>query len=81
MGAPVNAGVLVLGRNPAAVDATAARLMDIDPLKLSYLAESSGWLGTIHKRNIPQRGELIRDVATQFQLLPDIIPAHRRIRL
>lgn len=81
MGTPANAGVLVLGRNPAAVDATASRLMDIDPLRLSYLAESSGWLGTIHERNIPQRGELIRNFATRFQLFPDTIPAHRRIRL
>jgi len=80
MGTPKLAGVLVIGRNLAAVDATAARIMAIDPLKVPYLRAASGWLGTIREKNIVQRGENIAAVQTEFQLI-DKIPAHQDLRL
>ena len=40
-------GVLVMGTNLPGVDATAARLMGIDPDRVSYLAGASGRLGPI----------------------------------
>jgi uncharacterized protein (DUF362 family) len=80
MGTPRTAGVLLMGRNPLAVDATAARVMGIDPRKVRYLAEASGSLGTIHEMFIRQRGETIASVRTDFELV-DRIPAHRGIRL
>lgn len=80
MGTPVNAGVLVMGRNPAAVDATGARLMGVDPLKIDYLRHASGWLGTIAEKNIEQRGENVQALRTNFHLI-DKIPAQRGIRL
>jgi uncharacterized protein (DUF362 family) len=79
-GTPKHAGAIVMGRDPAAVDATAARIMQIDPLKVPYLKAGSGWLGTIHQENIIQRGETVASVETQFQLL-DNVPAHQGLRL
>jgi uncharacterized protein (DUF362 family) len=79
MGDAKAAGVLVLGRDLPAVDATAARIMVIDPEKVPYLAFAGGRLGVIDARSIDQRGERIADVATPFALVPKI-PAHRGLR-
>jgi len=80
MGTPKPAGVLVMGRDLAAVDATAARIMGIDPLKVAYLEAAHGVLGTILADNIIQRGESLTAVRTDFQLLHSI-PAHQGLRL
>jgi uncharacterized protein (DUF362 family) len=80
MGTPKNAGVLVLGANLAAVDATAGRIMGIDPLRVPYLRAARGRLGTVSAAKIEQRGETIAAVQTPFELL-DHIPAHRNLRL
>ena len=80
MGTPKQAGVIVMGRNLPAVDATCARIMGIDPHKVSYLAEASGRLGTIRASDIRQRGEAIASVRTDFALM-EKIDAHRGLRL
>jgi uncharacterized protein (DUF362 family) len=80
MGTPKPAGVLVMGQDLAAVDATAARIMGIDPFKVTYLKSANGALGTILADNILQRGESLAAVRTDFQLL-DSIPAHQGLRL
>lgn len=80
MGTPVNSGLVVMGRNPLAVDATCARLMGIDPRKVTYLIGASGWLGSISERMIEQRGELIATHQRNFKLIDKIV-AHRNIRL
>jgi uncharacterized protein (DUF362 family) len=71
MGTPRRLGALVLGTNLPAVDATAARLMGIDPARIPYLAVSSGRLGPIAERHIRQRGEPIRPMARRFAMLDD----------
>ncbi|MHB8069774.1 MAG: DUF362 domain-containing protein [Desulfobaccales bacterium] len=80
MGTPKPAGVLVLGRNLPAVDATCARIMGINPHRLGYLAAAAGRLGPIREANIRQLGETIAAVQTPFALI-DAIPAHQGIRL
>jgi len=80
MGEPRKAGVLVMGRNLPAVDATSARIMGIDPCKIAYLAAASGWLGTIRETDIHQRGEAIASVRTDFALV-EKIEAQRGLRL
>lgn len=80
MGDPKKAGVLVMGRNLAAVDATCCRIMGIDPYKISYLERADNWLGPIGEGSIEQRGETIAAVRTNFNLI-DTIPALQRIRL
>ena len=80
MGTPKPAGTIVMGRDLAAVDATASRIMGIDPMKVLYLKAAHGRLGTIAADQIVQRGETIAAVRTDFQLI-DTIPAHQGLRL
>lgn len=69
MGSPRQSGIIVMGTNLPSVDATAARLMRINPWRIPYLAASSGRLGAIGERHITQRGESIASHAQPFQLL------------
>ncbi|MDB5350320.1 MAG: hypothetical protein JWN86_1567 [Planctomycetota bacterium] len=71
MGTPRAAGLLVIGTNLPAVDATAARLMGIDPFRVAYLAGASGRLGPISERHVSQRGEVIAPLATPFAILDE----------
>ncbi len=79
MGDPKPAGVLVMGRNLPAVDATCARVMKIDPYRVPYLKRAEFVLGTINEADIVQVGEPIAAVATEFKLL-DYIPAQESLR-
>jgi uncharacterized protein (DUF362 family) len=80
MGDPKRAGVLVMGRNLPAVDATCCRIMGIDPYKVSYLERADKWLGPIEEASVEQRGEAIAAVRTNFNLI-ETIPAHQGLRL
>jgi uncharacterized protein (DUF362 family) len=80
MGDPKQVGVLVMGRNLPAVDATCCRIMGIDPYKVPYLERADNWLGPIGEGSIEQRGEAIASVRTNFDLI-DTIPAQQGIRL
>ncbi len=75
-GSPKKCGVIVMGRNLPAVDATCCRIMGIDPQKLEYL-QLARELGHIDSSNIEQRGEPIGAVQTSFRL----IEAFRNVRL
>jgi uncharacterized protein (DUF362 family) len=78
MGTPRHSGVLVIGTNLPAVDATSARLMGIDPRRVGYLASASGRLGPIAERHIAQRGEPIAPLVQEFRLLDH--PSLARLR-
>jgi uncharacterized protein (DUF362 family) len=80
MGTPKPVGVLVMGRNLSAVDATCARVMGIDPHRIKYLAEAAKHIGPVFKSDINQVGETIASVQADFALI-DKIPAHRGLRL
>jgi uncharacterized protein (DUF362 family) len=80
MGDPKKAGVIVLGRNSAAVDATCCRIMGIDPYKVSYLERADNWLGPVSEGAIEQCGETVASVRTNFNLI-DAIPAQQGLRL
>jgi uncharacterized protein (DUF362 family) len=68
-GTPKPCGVLVMGSNLPAVDATCCRIMGIDPERVRYLAMASESLGPIDEARIEQRGEAIRSVRTNFALI------------
>jgi uncharacterized protein (DUF362 family) len=68
-GTPKQAGVLVMGRDLPAVDATCCRIMGIDPAKVEYLQMASDRLGITEESRIEQRGEPIKDLRTNFQLV------------
>lgn len=78
MGTPKALGALVLGTNLPAVDATAARLMEVDPWRIGYLARASGRLGPIAEAHIAQRGDAIATLAQRFAALDH--PAFPRLR-
>lgn len=69
-GTPKPAGVLVMGRDLVAVDATCARIMGIDPEKMDYLRMAAD-LGHVHTGRIEQRGETIAAVQTNFTLIDE----------
>jgi uncharacterized protein (DUF362 family) len=79
MGTPKEAGVLVMGRNLTAVDATCARIRGIEPYRVEYLAKADGFLGPVAAGTIHQRGEKVLAVQTDFQLLKKI-PAHLSLK-
>jgi len=69
-GAPKSVGALVMGSDLAAVDATCCRIMGIDPLRVGHLTGAfEQGLGAIEEARIEQRGEAIRSVASNFELI------------
>jgi uncharacterized protein (DUF362 family) len=78
MGSPKEMGLVIVGSNPTAVDATVSRLMEIDPAEISYLKLATGRLGPIDERSIEQRGEPWRPHASRFQILD--VPHLRALR-
>ena len=70
-GTPKQAGVLVMGGDLPAVDATCCRIMGIDPAKIQYLQMASERLGITEESRIEQRGEAIQGLRTNFQLIKE----------
>lgn len=75
-GSPKRAGVLVMGGDLAAVDATCCRIMGLDPDKLRYLQLATE-LGQTAEEGIEQRGERVEAVQTRFAVLDSF--AHARL--
>jgi len=68
-GTPKPAGVLVMGGDLPAVDATCCRIMGIDPAKIEYLKMAADRLGVVEESRIEQRGEAVRAVRSEFRLI------------
>lgn len=69
MGTKKTMGLVVIGTNLAAVDATICRLMDLDPAQVPYLQLAGGRLGPIDERLISQYGEKWQPLVSPFQIL------------
>lgn len=69
LGTARDLGCLIVGRNLPAVDATACRLMELDPRGVPYLAMAADRLGPIVQRRITQRGEAWQSLAQRFEIL------------
>jgi uncharacterized protein (DUF362 family) len=64
-------GVLVMGVDPVAVDATCCRLMHIDPQEVGHLLLAyQSKVGLLPSKQIQQIGESIAEVAQPFELAP-----------
>jgi len=61
-------GLIAIGLNPTAVDATCARVIGLDPRRISYLKLAKR-LGPLDERYIPERGESWQSVASPFTIL------------
>jgi uncharacterized protein (DUF362 family) len=68
-GTPRQAGVVVAGASPVAVDATCCRIMDLDPRRIGYLQLAAGG-DHLGEDLIPQIGQRIDSVTTRFAVLP-----------
>ena len=69
-GAPKHAGVLIFGDDMVAVDATAARLMNIDPQQVPYLEKAGQFLGNVVREKIVQIGENLDVFQQDFRVIP-----------
>jgi uncharacterized protein (DUF362 family) len=78
MGTPRHLGLLLVGTNLPAVDATACRLMQIDARRVPYLRIAADQLGPICERRIEQRGEDWQPLAQRFEILD--VPHLRGLR-
>ncbi len=63
------AGVLVFGADMVAVDATATRLMKIEPRRIDYLATAGEFLGNLGYEQIEQIGEPIERYQQDFRVI------------
>jgi uncharacterized protein (DUF362 family) len=68
-GTPKPAGVIVLGDDPVAVDATCCRVMGLIPERVKYLSRAGTLLGHLSTEKIKQLGESIASVRTPFAVL------------
>jgi uncharacterized protein (DUF362 family) len=67
-GTPKATGVVIMGRDPVAVDATCCRLMQLDPQRVGYLVLGARKrLGVLAESQIRQLGETITDRAQPFE--------------
>jgi uncharacterized protein (DUF362 family) len=72
MGRPRSLGFLAMSRDLVAVDATCARIIGLDPMKLMYLAEAARFLGNVEEHRIDQRGESPERYRTRFEVPPHL---------
>jgi uncharacterized protein (DUF362 family) len=68
-GEPRSSGVVVMGGDLVAVDATCARLMGIDPHQVDYLDSAGRFLGNVAAERITQIGEQLDGYRQQYRLL------------
>jgi uncharacterized protein (DUF362 family) len=64
-----HSGVLVFGEDPVAVDATATRLMGVEPARVWYILQANRFLGNMDDARIEQRGEEITRYARDYALI------------
>jgi uncharacterized protein (DUF362 family) len=69
LGSKKHMGLVVVGRNLPAVDATVTRIMGLVPERIDYLRLVADDLGPIAERRIEQRGQRWQSVASPFAVL------------
>lgn len=68
-GMPKHAGVLVMGSDLVAVDATCCRIMGVDPVRIEYLRMAAA-MGHIRSARTEQRGETVASVQSKWHMAP-----------
>jgi uncharacterized protein (DUF362 family) len=72
MGTAKPLGLLAMGQDLPAVDATCARIIGIDPTEVVYLDAAGHFLGNVRERRIEQRGEDPARFRTDFALIDSL---------
>jgi uncharacterized protein (DUF362 family) len=62
---------IVLADDPVAADATCARLMGLDPTRITYMRIGSQFLGNASTKRIDQVAEPVSVPATPFEVVPE----------
>ncbi|MEO8484410.1 MAG: DUF362 domain-containing protein, partial [Acidobacteriota bacterium] len=62
-------GMIAMGADLVAVDATCARTIGLDPARIRYLADASAFLGNLASSRIEHRGEPLSRYQTRFRVL------------
>jgi len=70
-GTPCELGKIVLADDLVAADSTCARLMGLDPERVSHIRQGSRFLGNASPAFIDQVGETVQPPTTPFQLVPE----------
>jgi uncharacterized protein (DUF362 family) len=68
-GRPRRVGVVAFGEDPVAVDATGARLMGMDPLRIAHIERAGRFLGNAEIGAIEQIGEPLAPLRQDFAVL------------
>jgi uncharacterized protein (DUF362 family) len=68
-GSAKRAGVVLFGNDLVATDATAARVMNIEPSRVRYLSMADQFLGNLALERIEQIGESLETVQQHFRLI------------
>lgn len=71
LGSRKHMGLVVVGKNLPAVDATVARVMGLVPERIEYLKMAASRLGPLANSLIDQRGEAWESVASPFSVLDE----------
>ena len=64
-------GKIVVADNPVAADATCARLMGFEPIRIVHIREGSRFLGNSAPVLVDQVGETVNAPAAPFQVVPE----------
>lgn len=64
-------GVIVMGDDPVAADATMVRLMRLRPGKVPHLEQADWCLGNLNSTRILQVGERVEELRQTFRVLPN----------
>lgn len=74
MGSPKSVGAIIMGHNALSVDATAARIMGIEPAQCNYFQGAHlNKLGSLEAEDITLTASPINDFKTDFKLDPEFI--------
>ena len=79
-GTPRPLGKILLADDPVAADATCARSMGFEPVRIIHICEGSTFLGNASPSLVDQVGETITAPATPFQLVPEFRYLHAKAR-
>lgn len=64
-------GLVCVGQCLPAIDATVARIMGLEPTRISYLSLAAGRFGPIDEPSIEQRGEPWQPLVSPFEILDE----------
>ena len=67
-----SSGVLIFGDDFVSVDASAARLMKLEPRKVNHLAKADEFLGNLANDKIEQIGEKLENLEQDFEVIDSL---------